>query len=121
VSDIKRVPGSVVTRSQAVAYGGLVFTVATAVEKPADFYLQMKDALRAVDKQLAAAGSDKSRVLTVTIYVADVARKAEINRAWDEWVDRSHPPVRACAEVVLEGADLVELVVTAAAGHLAHG
>ena len=116
MSDIMRVPGSVATRSQAVAYDGLVFTVATAAEKVSDFYAQMKGALGAVDRQLAAAGSDKARVLTVMIYIADITKKSEINRAWDEWVDRGNPPMRACVQAGLEGADLVELVVTAARG-----
>jgi enamine deaminase RidA (YjgF/YER057c/UK114 family) len=115
MSDIVRLKGSVATRSQAVAYGGLVFTVATASEKTADFYAQMKSALAAVDRQLAAAKSDKTRVLSVVIYIADIARKAEINRAWDEWADPAHAPMRACVQAGLEGADLVELVVTAAA------
>jgi enamine deaminase RidA (YjgF/YER057c/UK114 family) len=42
-----------------------------------------------------------------------MARKPEMNRAWDEWADRSSPPMRACLAVTLEGATLVEIVVTA--------
>ena len=45
---------------------------------------------------------------------ANIADKPELNRAWDEWVDRDNLPLRACLGVDLEGDDLVELVVTAA-------
>ena len=48
------------------------------------------------------------------VYITDIANKSEFNRAWDEWVDRAHLPLRACVGADLEGEDLVELVVTAA-------
>ena len=48
------------------------------------------------DRNLAEAGTDKSRVLTVMVYVADIRGKPEFNRAWDEWVDHEHLPMRAC-------------------------
>ena len=46
-------------------------------------------------------------------YIADIARKEEMNKAWDEWVDRANPPMRACLGVHLEPPHLVEIVVTA--------
>jgi len=49
----------------------------------------------------------------VMIYITDITKKPEFNRAWDVWVDRDNLPVRACVEAALEGDDLVELVVTA--------
>jgi enamine deaminase RidA (YjgF/YER057c/UK114 family) len=53
-------------------------------------------------------------VLSVMVYVSEIAGKPEFNRAWDEWVARDNLPMRACLGVDLEGDDLVELVVTAA-------
>ena len=47
-------------------------------------------------------------------YITDIANKPEFNRAWDEWVDPNHLPLRACIGAALENDDLVELVVTAA-------
>ena len=41
-------------------------------------------------------------------------RKSEMNRAWDEWVDADHPPMRACIGVDLEPPPIIEIVVTAA-------
>ena len=43
-----------------------------------------------------------------------MSQKGEMNRAWDEWVDRANPPQRACIGVALEGQDLVEILITAA-------
>jgi enamine deaminase RidA (YjgF/YER057c/UK114 family) len=43
-----------------------------------------------------------------------MTRKADMNRAWDEWVDRKNPPMRACIGVDLEPPHIVEIVVTAA-------
>ena len=50
------------------------------------------------------------------LYITDIARKPEFNRAWDEWVDRANLPLRACVGASLEHDDLIELVVTAARG-----
>ena len=112
---IKRYPGSVATRSRIVAANGVVYTVATARKKVASLYEQTKDALAAIDANLNEAGSDKSKILTATVYITRMANKAEMNRAWDEWVDKANPPQRACIGAVLEGEDLVEILVTAAA------
>ena len=110
---ITRIPGKVATRSRAVATDKLVFTVSVATEKSPSLYEQTKSALAALDQNLADARSNKSHILSATVYVTDMALKAEMNRAWDEWVDLAHPPQRACVGVALEGDDLVEIVVTA--------
>ena len=65
-------------------------------------------------KGLAMAGTDKSRILSAIVYIADIARKEEMNSAWDEWVDRANPPIRCRSGVALEPPHLVEIVVTAA-------
>lgn len=111
---IERLPGRVPTRSRAVIHDGMVFTVATSPDKVGSLYEQTRQALAAVDASLKEAGTDKSRILTAIVYITDMAQKAEMNRAWDEWVRRDQPPMRACIGVALEGDDLVEVVVTAA-------
>jgi enamine deaminase RidA (YjgF/YER057c/UK114 family) len=110
---ITRLPGNIPTRSRGVVSDNLVFTVAVAPDKVPSFYEQTRQALAAIDTSLAEAGTDKSRILTTIVYIADMAQKPEMNRAWDEWVDRANPPMRACLGVVLDGNDLVEIVVTA--------
>ena len=102
------------TRGRIVAHAGTLTTVATASVKSPSIYEQARDALSIIDENLAEAGIDKSQITTVMVYVANIKDKPEFNRAWDEWVDRENLPVRACLGVDLEGADLVELVVTAA-------
>ncbi len=110
---IHRIPGRVATRSRAVATDDLVFTVAVSPDKSPSLYEQTKRTLEALDRNLADAGSDKSLILSATVYITDMAKKDEMNRAWDEWVDLSHAPQRACVGVALEGQDLVEITVVA--------
>jgi enamine deaminase RidA (YjgF/YER057c/UK114 family) len=110
---IERIPGQIPTRSRAVIRDGIVTTVATSVSKEPSLYAQACDTLAAIDRNLAQAGTNKSRILTAVVYITDMSRKPELNRAWDEWVDRANPPLRACLGVALECDDLVEIVVTA--------
>jgi enamine deaminase RidA (YjgF/YER057c/UK114 family) len=102
------------TRSRAVIHDGVVTTVATSVTRTASLYQQTRDALAVIDGNLEEAGTDKTRILMVMAYIADIGDKPEFNRAWDEWVDRANLPLRACVGAKLEGDDLVELIVTAA-------
>ena len=111
---IERYAGNVSTRSRAVAHNGLVYAVHTAPTKSPSLYEQTRDALAAIDRTLAEAGSHKSRILRATVYIVDMSRKPEMNRAWDEWVDRANPPQRACIGVTLEDKDLVEILIIAA-------
>ena len=112
---IDRFPGLTPTRSRAVVHDGLIFTVAAAPDPvTASMYEQSVKALARIDESLALCGSDKSNILSVIVYIADMKRKGEMNRAWDEWVDRNNSPMRACLGVELEPPHLVEIVVTAA-------
>ena len=111
---IKRYAGTNPARSRAVAHGGVVYTVATAKDKSGALYAQTKDALAQIDATLAEAGTSKSRILRTTVYITDMSKKPEMDRAWDEWVDRANPPQRACIGVALADKDLVEILVTAA-------
>jgi len=112
---IERFPGLTPTRSRAVVHDDLVFTVAVTPDPPSSsMYEQSKKALARVDESLALCGTDKSRILSAIVYINGMASKSEMNRAWDEWVDRANPPMRACIGVELEPPHIVEIVVTAA-------
>jgi enamine deaminase RidA (YjgF/YER057c/UK114 family) len=111
---IRRLPGSAAGRSRAVIHDGRVFTVATAREKSSSLRAQTASALAALDEALAAAGTGKSKLLSATVYITDMARKPEMNEAWMAWVDPANPPQRACIGVALEGDDLIEIVAVAA-------
>ena len=56
---------------------------------------QTEDVLRQIDALLAKCGSDKSRILTATVYVNDMKLKPAMDEAWMAWVDRKNPPARA--------------------------
>ena len=79
---------------------------------------QTKHALSCVDQALAKAGSDKSRVLEVTIWLADIERDYQVmNSVYDKWIESIIPPCRACVEAKLYSKDcLVEVRVIAAEG-----
>jgi len=111
---IDRFPGLTPTRSRAVVHDDLVLTVAVAPEPVTpSMYEQSAKALARIDESLAMCGTDKSKILSAIVYITDMARKSEMNRAWDEWVDRGNPPMRACIGVELEPPHIVEIVATA--------
>ena len=90
--------------------------MATSPDKTVAVFEQTRLALGVIEKSLAEAGSSKDRVLTATVYITDMANKAEMDRAWGAWINPAAPPMRACVGVALEGKDLVEIVMTAAVG-----
>jgi enamine deaminase RidA (YjgF/YER057c/UK114 family) len=111
---IDRLAGDIPTRSRAAVHGDLVMTVAVAPDPvPSSMYEQSVEALARLDESLALCGSDKSKILSAIVYITDIKRKGEMNRAWDEWVDLKNPPMRACIGVDLEPPHIVEIVVTA--------
>jgi enamine deaminase RidA (YjgF/YER057c/UK114 family) len=80
-----------------------------------DVESQTCDVLRQIDALLAEAGTDKSKLLTATIYLADIGTFAEMNKAWDAWVDPANAPARATVEARLAAPEyLVEIQVVAA-------
>lgn len=114
-TDIKRLaPGA--RFNQVVVHGGVAY-LAGQVARGTDGSVGAQTAaiLQKIDGLLADAGTDKSRVLSATIWLADVAHVAEMNAAWDAWVDRDNMPVRACVQSALVADDItVEVQVTAA-------
>lgn len=118
-----RVPMTTITHfesgarmSQAVACGDMVYLAGQVAGTVvgAGVTAQTQEILAEIDRLLALAGSDKTRLLTATIYLADMATFAEMNAAWDAWVSKENPPTRATVEARLAGPEyLVEIVVTA--------
>ena len=112
---IVRLPGSFPTRCRAVIHNGVATLFAVAPLLSPSIYDQTRAALGVVDETLAEAGSSKDRILTATVFIADMAQKEEMNRAWDEWADRNNPPMRICVSAGLTGDCLVEMLFTASA------
>ena len=77
---------------------------------------QTRETLANIDLMLAEAGTDKSRILSVTIYLKDMARDyAGLNQVWDAWVAEGAAPARACVEAAMYTPEvLVEMTVVAA-------
>ena len=105
--------------SQAVVYNGIVNTAGQVAQnaKGESVTNQTKDILQEIDNLLSEAGSDKSQLLTATIWLADIADFAEMNAVWDAWVSPGNAPTRACVESKLASPDFtVEIAITAVAG-----
>jgi enamine deaminase RidA (YjgF/YER057c/UK114 family) len=76
---------------------------------------QTQDVLSIIDGHLKKAGSDKSKLLTATIYLTDMKTFAEMNAVWDGWVSAGNTPARATVEARLASPQYsVEIMVTAA-------
>ena len=62
---------------------------------------QTRDILEQIDQSLAEVGSDRSRILQATIWLADIASYDEMNAVWDAWIVPGQAPARACVEAGL--------------------
>jgi len=88
--------------SQAVVYNGFVFLAGQVADDTSlDVAGQTRQILAKIDRLLAEAGSDKSKLLSATIWLADHRSFAEMNGVWDAWVDQANAPARACVESAL--------------------
>ncbi|MBI3939075.1 MAG: RidA family protein [Betaproteobacteria bacterium] len=99
-----------------VEYNGVVHIAGTTADnKSAGCREQTAEVLKKIDSSLAAAGTDKSRILSSNVWVADIREKDQMDAAWRAWVDPDNKPVRACVEARLATPDTrVEIMVTAA-------
>ena len=114
MDDIVRIqPGR--RMSQAVLYGDLIWLAGQCGTAGDNITEQTKEALDRVESLLAKAGSDKSRILNTTIWLADIADYDEMNAVWDEWIPEGCAPARACGESRLGGQGYdVEVICVAA-------
>ena len=88
--------------SGAVVHAGTVYLAGQVAENTAlDAEGQTADVLRQIDALLEEAGTDKRHLLTVQVFLADMADFAAMNRAWDGWLDRGHKPARATVQAKL--------------------
>ncbi|MBS1002994.1 RidA family protein [Acetobacter thailandicus] len=86
----------------AVIYNGLIHLAGQVADDPSlDVKGQMTDILRQVDSLLSKAGTDKSRLLSVQIFLTDINDITEMNKAWDAWLDQDNKPARATVEAKL--------------------
>lgn len=116
MSDIQRIGDS--SRFSAITiHNGTVY-LAGQVSQLTDGGIadQSADVFAKVDALLAEAGTEKSRVLSVQIWLKTMADYAGMNEIWDKWIDSGNPPVRVCVEAPMAKPHyLIEVLVVAAA------
>ena len=104
--------------SRLVEFGNLVFVAGTtADDRAASCKGQTEEVLRKIDKLLAEAGTNKSRILWANVWLTDMREKDQMDAAWQAWVDPNGKPARATVESRLGSPDTrVEIMMIAAKG-----
>jgi enamine deaminase RidA (YjgF/YER057c/UK114 family) len=104
------------TLSEVAIHNGTVYLAGQIAEDlTQDIAGQTKEVLGHIDRLLAEAGSDKSRILMCQIFLSELEDFAAMNAVWNEWVAQGNTPPRATVQAKLAKPEwLVEMVVTAA-------
>ncbi len=112
---IERKAGIYDGRNKSSAYKDLVWTVATASDTSVGIEQQTLLTLEIIQENLIELGSDKTRIVSAQVYIANMADKPLMDAVWQEWLggNTQHWPQRACLGVNLEGDVLIEVTVTA--------
>lgn len=116
MSDIQRIGGS--SRFSAITIHNQTVYLAGQVSQLTEGGIaeQSTDVFAKVDSLLAEAGTEKSRVLSVQIWLKTMADYTGMNEVWDNWIDAENPPVRVCVEAPMaKPGYLIEVLVVAAA------
>lgn len=75
---------------------------------------QTADILARIDRLLADSGTDKTAIVSASVWLPNIIDFDAFNSVWDQWVSAGHTPARACVEAKLADPDLrVEIAVTA--------
>ena len=86
-----------------------------AAETDTDITGQTQQVLAQIDSLLHEAGSDKSHLLSATIYLQDIADFAAMNAVWEKWVVAGATPARATVQATLASPEFkVEIQIVAA-------
>jgi len=113
---IKRIHGGK-RISRVVIHNGIAYLagILALQKRGASVAEQTRDILALIDRLLAEAGTDKTRLLTANIWLADIRKAEEMNEVWDEWIPDGCAPARATVEGKPTSTDhSVKIAVTAA-------
>lgn len=101
--------------SEMVVHQGTVYLAGQVAAHPTpDITAQATDVFSQIDRLLAEVGSNKSKLVSVTVYLTDMANFEAMNRVWDAWIPAGQPPARATVKASLVNADyLIEVQVIA--------
>ena len=101
--------------SDATVFNGITHFVEVAADTEQDITSQTQQIFAQAESTLADIGSDKSRLLSATIYLTDVDNAAVFNSLWEAWLPAACAPSRACLVVqLLDPNMLVEITFVAA-------
>ncbi|MDB5921512.1 MAG: hypothetical protein JWN13_448 [Betaproteobacteria bacterium] len=102
--------------SRLVEFGNLVFVAGTTADnRSASCKMQTDEVLKKIDRLLADAGSDKSKILWCNVWLTDIREKDQMDAAWAAWVDPDNKPARATVESRLATPDTrVEIMMICA-------
>jgi enamine deaminase RidA (YjgF/YER057c/UK114 family) len=101
--------------SQMVIHNETIYLAGQVGDPSGDIAEQTRSMLAKVDRLLAEAGSDKTKILQATIWVASMGDFAKMNEVWDSWVPEGQAPGRACGEARLATPEYkVEVIIIAA-------
>jgi enamine deaminase RidA (YjgF/YER057c/UK114 family) len=115
MSDIQRLHVGPRMSEAAVHQGTVYLAGQVADDASQDITGQTRQVLAAIDRLLAEAGSDKSRILRAQIFLVDLAEFDAMNAVWEAWVVPGHTPPRATVQANLAKPGWkIEVVVTAA-------
>src|SRR5262249_47919492 len=95
---------------------GTAYLAGQVANDPAeDVAGQTRQMLAQIDSLLAKARSDRTKILSATIYLPDMADFAAMNAVWESWVVPGYTPARATVEArVASPKYRVEIQVVAA-------
>ena len=101
--------------SDSIVHNSTVYLVEVPSNLDDNITAQTNNLLSSIENLLAQAGSDKTRLLMVTIYLADMADYDAMNAVWDDWLPMGSAPTRACVQARLANPKFrIEMALTAA-------
>ena len=119
-SDIFRVPNTRMPSKSSVAIyrlpggGGFLWAVAVSPDRTQDIRAQTRGTLAVLDRYLAEAGLDRTRIVKAEVVVTDHDNKPAFDEVWASWRPAGHGPVRSFVESRMPEGDLIEIIITAA-------
>jgi enamine deaminase RidA (YjgF/YER057c/UK114 family) len=101
--------------SKVVEANGFVYTAGIVADDTSkDVKGQTQQVLKEIDRLLKLAGTDKTKVVSATIWITDIRQRDAMNEAWTAWTGGENLPGRACIEAKLaDPRMLVEIAVIA--------
>ena len=101
--------------SKIVIHNNTIYLSGQVGNAEDDIKAQTLTCLEKVESLLQEVGSDKSKLLSATVWVKSMSDFAAMNEVWDKWFEGVQPPARACGESALARPELlVEMIAIAA-------